>query len=83
MTKVKREREGSFNSKILLFGEYGIIQNSMGLSIPYDSFKGNLAYKGEGQPSPNATTESNASLHRFADYLKTLQDKGGDQLTHS
>jgi len=76
MTKVKREREGSFNSKILLFGEYGIIQNSMGLSIPYDSFKGNLAFKKEGQPSPDSTTESNASLLRFATYLNTLQNSG-------
>ncbi len=76
MSKAKREREGSFHSKILLFGEYGIIQNSMGLSIPYDTFKGNLAYKGEAAPSPNAVTESNASLLRYAEYLKTLQDKG-------
>lgn len=76
MKKAKREREGSFHSKILLFGEYGIIQNSMGLSIPYESFKGKLAYQGETSPSPNTVTESNASLRRYADYLKTLQDKG-------
>jgi mevalonate kinase len=31
-----------FYSKILLFGEYGIIKNSKGLSIPYNSFKGGL-----------------------------------------
>ena len=29
-----------FYSKILLFGEYGIIKNSKGLSIPYNFFKG-------------------------------------------
>lgn len=76
MKKFKREREGSFHSKILLFGEYGIIQNSMGLSIPYDSFKGNLAYPGTATTSANTVTESNASLLRFASYLKTLQDNG-------
>lgn len=75
MNKAKREREGSFHSKILLFGEYGIIQNSMGLSIPYDSFKGKLAYKEANSTAANTITESNASLRRFADYLKALQDK--------
>ena len=29
-----------FYSKILLFGEYGIIKNSKGLSIPYNFLKG-------------------------------------------
>ncbi len=31
-----------FYSKILLFGEYGIIQDSKGLSIPYNFYKGAL-----------------------------------------
>ena len=31
-----------FYSKILLFGEYGIIKDSKGLSIPYNFFKGAL-----------------------------------------
>ena len=31
-----------FYSKILLFGEYGIIKNSKGLSIPYNFYKGGL-----------------------------------------
>ena len=31
-----------FYSKILLFGEYGIIEDSKGLSIPYYFFKGAL-----------------------------------------
>ena len=29
-------KESLFYSKILLFGEYGIIQDAMGLSIPYN-----------------------------------------------
>ena len=29
-------------SKILLFGEYGVIKDSKGLSIPYNFFKGAL-----------------------------------------
>ena len=33
-----------FYSKILLFGEYGIIKDSKGLSIPYNYYKGALKY---------------------------------------
>ena len=31
-----------FYSKILLFGEYGIIKDSKGLSIPYNFYNGAL-----------------------------------------
>ena len=31
-----------FYAKILLFGEYGIIKDSKGLAIPYNSYKGAL-----------------------------------------
>jgi mevalonate kinase len=31
-----------FYSKILLFGEYGIIRDSKGLSIPYNFYNGAL-----------------------------------------
>ena len=34
-----------FYAKILLFGEYGIIKDSKGLSIPYNSYKGGLKIK--------------------------------------
>ena len=44
-----------FYSKILLFGEYGIIEDSKGLSIPYNFFNGALKI------SKNHTTESNKS----------------------
>ena len=56
-----------FYSKILLFGEYGIIRDSKGLSIPYNFYNG--ALKKEENPSAEAIA-SNASLKRFADYLE-------------
>lgn len=59
-----------FYSKILLFGEYGIIKDSKGLSIPYNFYNG--ALKVQEDPTEEAI-KSNASLHRFADYLKELQ----------
>ena len=32
----------SFFAKILLFGEYGIIKNSKGISIPFNLYSGSL-----------------------------------------
>jgi mevalonate kinase len=49
-----------FYSKILLFGEYGIIRDSKGLSIPYIFYNG--ALKRNEDPSPQAIA-SNASLN--------------------
>ena len=33
-----------FLSKILLFGEYGILKNSKAISIPYNKYQGNLDF---------------------------------------
>lgn len=38
------KQDVSFHSKILLFGEYSIIQDSMGLTVPYEIFKGTLTF---------------------------------------
>jgi len=58
-----------FYSKILLFGEYGIIKDSKGLSIPYSFYNG--ALKKDENPSEKAL-ESNASLKRFADHIQNI-----------
>ncbi len=59
-----------FYSKILLFGEYGIIQDSKGLSIPYNFYNG--ALKTEDNKTPEAI-KSNGNLKRFVTYLTNLQ----------
>ena len=59
-----------FYSKILLFGEYGIIKDSKGLSIPYNFYNG--ALKVDENPN-DETRRSNESLKRFADYLSGIQ----------
>lgn len=59
-----------FYSKILLFGEYGIIRDSKGLSIPYNSYNG--ALKSDGAQITEAL-QSNANLAKFAVYLQQLQ----------
>jgi len=58
-----------FYSKILLFGEYGIIKDSKGLSIPYSFYNG--ALKKDENPS-NEALESNASLKRFAAHIQSI-----------
>ena len=67
-----------FYSKILLFGEYGIIRDSKGLSIPYNFYNG--ALKVDGNPSDEAV-KSNASLKRFASYLEKLQEEQPELVT--
>jgi len=64
-----------FYSKILLFGEYGIIKDSKGLSIPYNFFKGALKLEGNGSEEAR---KSNASLMAFAEYLKNVQQEDPD-----
>lgn len=61
-----------FYSKILLFGEYGIIKDSKGLSIPYNFYNG--ALKIDEQPTEMAQ-KSNQSLRNFYDYLQRLQQE--------
>lgn len=58
-----------FYSKILLFGEYGIIQDSKGLSIPYNFYKGALKMSNDLQ---GAALQSNQALQKFVVYLEQL-----------
>ena len=67
-----------FYSKILLFGEYGIIRDSKGLSIPYNFYNG--ALKLDENPSAEAM-KSNASLKRYVEYLEELQNDQPELVT--
>lgn len=66
-------KESLYYAKILLFGEYGIIEDSKGLSIPFDKFNGALKISKDGSAFAN---RSNADIAAFRDYLKTLQTEG-------
>ena len=60
-----------FYSKILLFGEYGIIEYSKGLSIPYNFFNGALKIA----EKPNLESKkSNNILADFCSYLKQFDE---------
>lgn len=61
-----------FYAKILLFGEYGIIKDSKGLSIPYNAAKGALIIP---KNAADSHSSSNQSLARFAKHLTALQEK--------
>jgi mevalonate kinase len=67
-----------FYSKILLFGEYGIIKDSKGLSIPYNFYNG--ALKVDENPTQEAI-KSNASLRKFVTYLEQLQNEQAELVT--
>lgn len=58
-----------FYSKILLFGEYGIIKDSKGLSIPYNFYNGALKVD---KTLTEGTKKSNENLREFSIYLKKL-----------
>ena len=58
-----------FYAKILLFGEYGIIKDSKGLSIPYNFYKGALKWD---QNLSEQARKSNHNLKKFSAYLETL-----------
>lgn len=65
------KNEQTFNSKILLFGEYSIIQDSMGLTLPYNEFNGKLTFDAN-EMNEQFVTESNEHLLDFANYLQHL-----------
>lgn len=67
-----------FYSKILLFGEYGIIKDSKGLSIPYNFYNGALKVDDNNS---TVAKKSNKSLEGFADYLEELQTSQPDLVT--
>jgi len=67
-----------FYSKILLFGEYGIIKDSKGLSIPYNFYKGALKINDHHNES---TLRSNEKLKLFLAYLEDIQKENPELVT--
>ena len=60
-----------FNSKILLFGEYSILNNSKGLSIPFPLFNGSLKIP---HKKTAISKKSNSTLLDFFKYLKSIAE---------
>ncbi len=60
----------SFNSKILLFGEYTLLYKSKALTMPYDKFTG----RWESNGTSSFAKESLESLKKYATFISEFQD---------
>ena len=58
-----------FYAKILLFGEYGIIKDSKGLAIPFNTYRGALK---SSEKLADKAKESNLNLKKYYTYLAEL-----------
>lgn len=59
-----------FYAKIILFGEYGMIENSQGLVVPYSFYKGTLKFSDAN--FSDFEEKSNQHLAKYADFLDHL-----------
>lgn len=72
-----RNRPEVFYAKIMLFGEYSVICNSMGLTIPYAHFKGELGFLNKYRYTDyDFAIESNTMLREYHAHLSAMQEKG-------
>lgn len=65
---IENNIDKKFYSKIILFGEYSVIQNSKALLIPYSLFEGKLTFRRDN------TTTIDPELKAFSLYLRQLID---------
>lgn len=63
-----------FNSKVLLFGEYSILYNSMALVMPLERFSGELAFHTNGEDD-TAALRSNEYLKKFCAFISSRMDE--------
>ena len=72
-----KKKQDIFYAKILLFGEYSVIYNSMGLIIPYSHFRGELAFINKDRYTDiEFAKQSNHRLKAYAESLLSLQKRG-------
>jgi|GEM_PF-5721849 hypothetical protein len=69
-------KESLFPAKILLFGEYGILKNTSGLSIPHNIYKGTLKIHSKMN---KYISYSNCEIKKFFNFLLILEKKNGFQ----
>jgi len=68
------EKGPTFNSKILLFGEYSLMKGSMALSIPFEKYNGQLLFDG----NVKKLKSNHYSVEYLIDYLSFLTKSGFD-----
>lgn len=67
-----------YYAKVLLFGEYGIINDAKGLSVPYNYYQG--AFK-QAEQLEGFAGESNRNLRKFFKHLEERQNAGEASFT--
>lgn len=71
-----KEDKKIYNAKILLFGEYSVIFNSMALSIPYTYFTGKFSFPGrKNYTNYDVAVKSNEGLCALFAFLKAKQSE--------
>jgi len=65
-----------YYAKIMLFGEYSVIKNSMALTVPYSHFNGELNFIHRNKYTDyDFAKKSNLSLFNLLGYIKNLRDQ--------
>ena len=65
-----------FYGKVLLFGEYSILFNSKGLTIPYTHFTGQLSFINDDKYTDyEFAVQSNKQMKSFLDFMLELEAK--------
>lgn len=74
---MKSDKSPTFNSKILLFGEYTLIKGSMALCIPFEKYTGQLLF----DLSAKKSKSSHYSVPYLVDYFNFLEESSfGNQI---
>ena len=69
-------QENVYYAKILLFGEYSVIKNSMALTIPYSHFNGELSFLyNDKYTDYDYARQSNKNLYDLLGYLRKTGKK--------
>lgn len=63
------------NSKVLLFGEYSVLYNSMALVMPLERFSGELTFDTNGIENPSTVIKSNEYLKKFCGFIAERVDE--------
>ncbi|MFW6019393.1 MAG: mevalonate kinase [Bacteroidales bacterium] len=72
-----KDKSSIFYAKILLFGEYSVITQSMALTIPYGHFNGELSFIHEDKYTDyDYARWSNQQLKKLLEYIRKLENSG-------
>ncbi len=78
---MKKSESELYYAKIMLFGEYSVIFNSMALTIPYTHYSAELSFiNNDKYTDYNFANESNQQLKIYSDFLKSLSAKHDESL---